>query len=135
MMNQSGGSPKTEIRSAKDFLTAITADETIKTVEPLNSFVDQERKLFSEHGQVTLSLCGDVLRMTAGSKESIVQYSETKAEFVQVSLSDKLTPSLISAGLVCGIIPLSMRDASGQQTLDSVLKPPAGNAAVKQKVD
>jgi hypothetical protein len=73
--------------------------------------------------------------MTPDSQVSIVPCLETKVSTGQASLSDRLTPLLISAGLVCGIIPLSMRDASGQQTLDSVLRVQAGETAGKPKAD
>jgi len=50
-----------------------------------------------------------------------------------LSLSDRLTPSLISLGLVKGIIPMSMRRISSQQTLGFALSPQDGNDADEQK--
>jgi hypothetical protein len=46
------------------------------------------------------------------SQELTVQCSATRARTNQATLSDKLTQSLISAGLVKGIIPTSMRTKS-----------------------
>ena len=67
--------------------------------------------------------------------ELIARFSETKVDTKVLSLSDRLTPSLISAGLVKGIIPMFMRKKSDQQILDIVSSPPAGNDAVEQKAD
>jgi hypothetical protein len=44
--------------------------------------------------------------------------SATKAPSKAQSLSDRLTPLLISAGLIAGTIPTSMRKACGQRCLD-----------------
>lgn len=41
-------------------------------------------------------------------------YSETKVHISQASLSDRLTLSLITSGLVAGITPTSIRQLSGQ---------------------
>jgi hypothetical protein len=54
--------------------------------------------------------------MTAASAVSAAQRSETKAAFCRPSLSDRLTPLLISFGLVRGTIPLSMKARSSQRT-------------------
>jgi hypothetical protein len=72
--------------------------------------------------------------MQVDSKELIVPCSETRAGSYQASLSDRLTVSLISAGLVNGIIPMSMRDVSGQQILEHVFDSRAGEGVVKRKV-
>jgi hypothetical protein len=89
----------------------------------------------SEHGRETLSLCGGDSLTHRVKKESTARYSETKAGTEVQTLSDRLTPSLISAGLVCGIIPMSMRDALGQATLDAVLRRQDGKPAAIPKED
>jgi hypothetical protein len=99
------------------------------------NLLDRENAFASAHGRETLSLCGGVLSTQAGKKESIARSLETNRNTSAQTLSDRLTPSLISAGLVCGIIPMSMRDVSNQLTLDSVLKPQAGGSVGKQKAD
>lgn len=83
----------------------------------------------SEHGAETLCLFGVNSKIIQDNKASTVQYSEMKARINQASLSDRLTPLLISAGLVRGIIPMSMRARSSQLILDIVLRPPDGNNA------
>lgn len=109
--------------------------ESIEMDVNLSCFAVPVKKSCSEPGKVTHCGCGEDFKMIVDSRESIAPYSETKADTCQASLSDRLTPSLISAGLVCGIIPLCMRDASGQLTLDSVLRPQDGEHAEKQRED
>ena len=87
----------------------------------------------SEHGAETLCLFGVNSKMIQDNKASTVQYSEMKARINQASLSDRLTPLLISAGLVSGIIPMSMRVKSNQLILDIVLRPQDGDNAEEQK--
>jgi hypothetical protein len=76
------------------------------------------------------SLFGSDSETTQAKKASTAPYSETNQSTDHQTLSDRLTPLLISAGLVCGIIPTSMRDASGQGTLDAVLRSQDGEPAV-----
>lgn len=52
--------------------------------------------------------------------------SATGARTSRRSLSDRLTPLLISAGLVCGITPSSTRKQSGQPIQVLALSMPAG---------
>lgn len=54
----------------------------------------------------------------AASVGSTAPSSETKALRSRQSLSDRLTQSLITAGLVRGITPTSVRRRSGQPMLD-----------------
>ena len=81
----------------------------------------------SEHGAETLYLFGESLKTIADNKELTAPFSVTKANTNRQSLSDRLTPLLISAGLVRGIIPMSMRAKSNQGTLDIVLKSQDGD--------
>lgn len=64
----------------------------------------------------TQCLFGGASSMTADSAAFAAQCSETKGQSYRASLSDRLTPLLISAGLVRGITPSSMRLASDQRT-------------------
>jgi len=68
-------------------------------------------------------------------RASIAQYLEMKAKSKALTLSDRLTPSLISAGLVKGIIPMWMRKKSDQLILDAVLKKRAGGNVEEQKAE
>ncbi len=133
MHNLSGGLQKTATMCAENFSTATTAANFTKTEESQNCFADPAKKLSYEHGKATHCLSGKNLSMHPASKESTAPFLETSLLTKQVSLSDRLTPLLISAGLVKGTIPMSMRDASGQTTLDAVLRPPDGDAAASPK--
>jgi hypothetical protein len=61
--------------------------------------------------------------------------SATGARTSRRSLSDRLTPSLIAAGLVCGITPSSTRKQSGQPILVLALDMPGGGGAARLKRD
>lgn len=107
----------------------ITQPTDIATVVAAPSSADQARRLCSERSTVTRCLFGESSLTDQDSKELIVQCSETKARINRVSLSDRLTPSLISAGLVRGIIPMSMRRRSDQLIPDGVSNWLAGSGA------
>jgi len=113
----------------KDIIQNITT----KTEEKQNYLPESEKKLSSEHGTGMLSLFGEKELMILDNKESTAQSSETKASIYRVSLSDRLMQSLISAGLVKGIIPTSMRVRSSQQMLDAVLRKQGGESAEEVK--
>jgi hypothetical protein len=55
--------------------------------------------------------------------------SATKGRTYRRSLSDRLTQSLITAGLVCGITPSSIRQLSGQPIRVLAFDMPDGGAA------
>ncbi len=74
----------------------------------------------------TPSLFGESLLMDRDRKELIVQFSGMKGRYGPQSLSDKLTKSLISAGLVKGITPMSTRKKLGAPIPDFVLFLPDG---------
>ena len=131
--NLLGGSLKMETKSAANYLTDTTVGMFTEMVESQNSFAVPVKRSSYEPGMETLSLFGESFETIAGSGESTAQSSETNPSTDQVSLSDKLTQSLISAGLVKGIIPMSIRDVSGQQTLDAVLRELDGEPAGSPK--
>lgn len=106
-----------------------------KMADNLNSFADQVKKSSYQRGRVRRYGSGANLSTQADSKASTARCSATNPRIKRVSLSDRLTQSLITAGLVNGIIPISMRSASGQQTLDAVLRWPDGKSAEPQKGD
>ena len=117
----------------KDCSTGTTANITTEMDEILNYSADLEKRSSFALGKEMHCGSGGSSKTLADSKESTVPCSETKADTDQASLCDRLTQSLISAGLVCGTTPTSMRDASGQLTLDSVLKPQGGVCVGKRK--
>lgn len=116
-------------------LIATTPDTFTAMDENQNSSAAPVKNSCSEHGTAMLSLCGESSLTPAVKPESTAQSSETKAATLRASLSDRLTRSLITAGLVKGIIPLSIRDASGQTTLDAVLRKPDGESVDAPKAD
>lgn len=88
-----------------------------------------------EHGREMLFSSGESSLICDTNQESTAPCSETNQNTAVQTLSDRLTPLLISAGLVCGIIPMSMRDVSNQLTLDAVLRPPDGEPVGELKED
>ena len=106
---------------------------TIKMEENQNYFAGREKRLSYEHRGGTLCLFGENSKMILDSKESTAPSSEMNQNTNQVSLSDRLMQSLISVGLVKGIIPMSMRVKSNQLMLDTVLRSQDGNLVDLQK--
>lgn len=74
----------------------------------------------------TLFLFGENSLTDQDNKELIALFSATKANTSHQTLSDRLTPSLISAGLVKGITPMSVRKKLGAPIPDFVLWLPGG---------
>lgn len=66
-----------------------------------------------------------------GKRASSAACSATKGRTYRRSLSDRLTQSLISYGLVCGITPSSIRKASNQPIRVLAFDMPGGGAAQK----
>lgn len=95
---------------------------------------------YSGHGIAMPYSVGRNSRMRASMNErvnhraaSIVQSLETKAQRKALSLSAKLTPSLIFAGLVRGIIPTWMQKKSNQLTPDFATFKLDGEGAAEQR--
>ena len=101
---------------ALNSITVITAPIDTATGGNAANLSDRESILSYEPMTGTPSLFGGDLLMTADSEASTVPCSATKARYGRASLSDKLTPLLISSGLVRGITPLWMRERSDLQT-------------------
>ena len=83
----------------------------------------------------TLFSLGENSSTTADSKASTAPSSETKARTYRVSLSDKLTQSLIASGLVKGITPSSVRRQLGAPIRVIASFGPAGADAAKPEAD
>ena len=96
--------------------------------------VDDQRNLsgpdntyFSEHGIVTPYSRGEsLLTIAPDNSVSIAPSSGMNPRITVAPLYERLTPSLISHGLVKGTIPMSMRKKSDQLILDIVSKRPDG---------
>jgi hypothetical protein len=83
----------------------------------------------SELGTETPCLFGGSSSMIPASKASTAPYSETNHPISPQTLSDRLTPLLISAGLVKGITHTSVRKQSVAAIRDSALWPLDGGDA------
>jgi len=75
------------------------------------------------------SLFGESSSTIVVNKELTAQSLGTKGKTKAVSLSDRLTPSLISAGLVRGITPTSVRKQLGAAIPATALWPLDGGNA------
>lgn len=73
--------------------------------------------------------------MIQGNKESTALCFGMKAESSHRSLSDRLMKSLVSSGLVKGIIPMSMRRKSEAKTLAFAFLKQDGNDVDLPKMD
>lgn len=107
----------------------------IKTDENESCFVDPVKSLSLERSKQMLFSSGGNLSTDQGKKESIVPSFATKVRSDRAILFAKRTRSLITGGLVRGIIPMSMRRQLGQQTLDTAFLQQDGDDAALQKVD
>jgi hypothetical protein len=98
--------------------------------------LDREKQSRSVRSMETLCLFGESLLMTVDSGALTAPSFTTKDRSSHRSLSDRLTPWLISAGLVKGIIPTSIRRSCREQRiLDSVFSELGGERAEEPKVD
>jgi hypothetical protein len=99
------------------------------------SSLGQEKQSSCAPGQPTLFLYGDDSLTTRDRRELIALFSATKAQLSRHSLSDRLTLSLITAGLVRGITPTSTRKRLGAAIPDFVLLLPDGNRVEQRSLD
>lgn len=129
----SGGLQKTETQRAFAFMSDITPPTSTGMVVSENCSRGRARK--SSFARVKAMPCssGASLSTVPVSKVSTARSSETKAAGSRQSLSDRLTPSLISVGLVRGITPMSERKPSKAKTPASVSSKPVGINAVEPK--
>jgi len=128
-----GISQKTEINPASPCTSGITAPTSTKTDANVHSLSAPDKQLSLELDPQTHYLSGESSLTIADRRELIALFSETKASLNPLSLSDRLTLSLISAGLVKGITPTSVRKRSGVPIPDFVLKLPDGRIAEQQE--
>ena len=82
--------------------TNITLVITTKTDASQNYLLGQEKKLSSPHQKEVHSLYGKNGKIQVNKAEYIAQSLETNQNTSHLTLSERLTPSLISAGLVRG---------------------------------
>ena len=130
-----GTSPRMAINPASTSTSDITAPISTETVESAASSSDQGNTSSFEPKMLTLCLFGESSSTIAGKLESTAPYSETKAPSYRPTLSDRLTPLLISAGLVKGITHSSIRKQSGAAIRGSALWPLDGGDVDTPKAD
>ncbi len=131
-----GGSLKTAIDPCSPSTNAIIPLTTIATDGSGAYSSVQAKKSSSERRNRRRYSSGEnsCQPTPADKKASTVPYSETKDLTSPASLSDRLTLSLISAGLVCGITPTSIRGASNQPIRVLAFDMPVGADVALQKV-
>ena len=100
---------------------------TAKMVDDQRNLSGPDNTYFSELGIVTPYSRGEsLLTIAPDNSVSIAQSSGMNHRIKVAPLYERLTPSLISHGLVKGTIPMSMRKKSDQLILDIVSKRPDG---------
>jgi hypothetical protein len=102
---------------------------TIETDESEVSLSDPGSISCFEPETLTPCLFGESSSTIPASKASTALSSETKAVSDRPTLSDRLTPLLISAGLVKGTTHTSVRKQSGAAIRASALWPLDGGSA------
>lgn len=117
------------------YMKGIIPHTTIETGESGNCSAAPAKRSYCERGTATPVSSGENSSITVDRSASIVPFSEMKAESDHRSLSDRLMQSLITAGLVRGVIPTSMRTGSAQQTLAFVFCTPDGDTPAGRKAD
>ena len=126
-MPQLGTSQKTGIYPATSCSDAIIP--AAPSIPEGGSSSAQVRRSFSGRTQEMQFLFGGLPNIEATPRKgSSARCSVTRAHFGRQSLSDKLTQSLITAGLVAGTTPSLIRKQSGVAILDFVSLPLDGGA-------
>lgn len=105
----SGISPKMAMLAASRSMSATIQPTGIRTGESDPSLLDQGKRSFSELATVTPCLFGGSSSTPADKPASIAPSSATKAHTSRRTLSDRLTQSLITFGLVRGITHTSIQ--------------------------
>lgn len=117
-MCPTGGSPRTETARVLNYMNGTTAPINTRTVGSVASLSAPVSISSCEPMAAMPSLFGEISSTIPAKKVSTAPYSGMKGRSGQASLSDRLTPLLISSGLVRGIIPMSMREMSNLRTPD-----------------
>jgi hypothetical protein len=100
-----------------------------ETDESEVSLLDRASISCFEPAMLMLCLFGESSSTIPGNKASTAPFSATKVASDRPTLSDRLTPLLISAGLVKGITHSSVRKQSGVAIRASALWPLDGGGA------
>ena len=120
-----GGLPRTATPAFETFTDDTTAPRNPS--ERATSVSGRGKKSSFVLAWETLCSHGDIPDTDGtAKKESSAVCSETRERTCRRALSDRLTPSLISAGLLCGTTPWSTRKQSGQPIQVLALGMPVG---------
>lgn len=119
-MNLIGGSQRKATERVSPCMSDTTRVANTEMVGGKSNSSGRDKKLSSEHAEGTPSLFGENSSTTAVSKASTARRSETKAKSYLPSLSDRLTRSLITSGLVKGTTPSFVRRQCGVEIPDTV---------------
>lgn len=131
-MARSGISQKT----VTDHASLCSEDTTrVGTIDPskISSSAPESTSCFGQMRE-TPFLFGELLSTARTGKKALnARSSETRARTSRQSLSDRLTQSLITAGLIKGITPSSVRQTSGLAIRDFASLPLDGEGQAKQQ--
>ena len=106
-----------------------------KTEELGSSLLGRESVSYCDHDLETPDLFGEISSMIADKKASTALSFGMKGKDDPRSLSDRLTPLLISFGLVRGTTPISTRKRLGAKIPDIALKWPDGETQEQLRRD
>lgn len=112
-----------------------TDGNEVNSLAPVNpSFLEPTNTMHSLFGETSL-MTVSINEPESDKRESTVPCSRTTVpkSISQASLSDKVTPLLMSLGLIKGITPTSIRKRLGQRTLDFAFSKPDGDVVDEQK--
>jgi hypothetical protein len=124
-----GGSQKTVIGIALKCMSAITQRIATETGATANSLLGRGKRSSLEPSAAEPCSRGENSSRTTRKRVYVAPSSETRATRSGLhSLSNRLTQSLISAGLVKGTIPMSIRKQSRAGILATVFDVPDGGA-------
>lgn len=115
-----GGSLVTETEHASRSMNGTTQLINTGTKESENSLSGQAKSYALEPQKGILFSYGENSKTTVDKLELTAPFSEAKARTARLSLSSRLTLSLIIAGLVKGITPTSIRRRCGAPIQDIV---------------
>ena len=135
VMGLFGGLPKTATKPSSRFMSGITVPTNTAMAGNASYVQALAKRLSCERPNRRRRSYGESSSTTADNKALTARCSETKVRTYRPSLSDRLTQSLITAGLVNGITPMSIRQASDQPIRAFAFSKPDGDDAAKRKVE
>ena len=128
-----GGLPEMVTSHVSTYTDGTTAQQKASAPMVNSSALAKQSSCAQQSPQPSLSGENSLMMPSRNKRVSIAQSSATKARIRRPSLSDRLTPLLINAGLVCGITPTSIRQALGQPIRVFAFSKQGGTAADIQR--